>query len=131
MCHLDTGGMLHIWTQGTCDTMFKIYANLNRTKFQHREAIRAHNATPSWRNSKSSYLLGEEISVFSKSIATISWPHSNQRPHILEYLDSTNRLWWGEKTQNWVEKKGNTDLGRVQMKGSECVQNYYIKFLKY
>lgn len=97
MCHLDTAGKLHIWTQGTCDTMFKIYANLNRTKSQHGEASWSHNATPSWRNSESSFLLGEEISVFSKSIATISWSHSNKRPHILEYWDSTNRLWWGKK----------------------------------
>lgn len=87
---LDTARQLHIERHSSkVGYICKNYAGTKETNSQHRERSWAHNLTYSHEAIDNCHLLRKGKTVFSKSMAQVSQPCSNGRPHIQEYLNRT------------------------------------------
>lgn len=60
----------------------------------------------------------------------VNLPCSSERPHIQEYMSTTNWTWWEERGKSWFAWEDGTDLGGI-IRGGECInKTHCMKFLE-
>lgn len=122
-CLGDTAGKLHIWTHSIYNSMHETCARQSLNTSQHGKGSSSPSPSHGTIDSCQLYRCNDRVSLRMKLL--INWLCPSGRPHVQEYLGSTNWLLWETKsTPSWLGRECSRS-GKSWTKKGEYDQNMY------